>query len=128
MKPGRKAPGKWTSQAAMDLQVPVPVIDAAVAMRDLSAFKEEREAASRILAGPPVEFKGHGNRILEQLERALYAATLIAYAQGMVLLQAASDGLRVQPQPVGSGPHLAGGLHHPLGPAGGYPAGYEEPP
>ena len=74
----------------MDLQVPVPVIDAAVAMRDLSAFKEEREAASRILAEPPVEFKGPRNRILEQLEGALYAATLIAYAQGMVLLQAAS--------------------------------------
>jgi len=86
----QKGTGKWTSQAAMDLQVPVPVIDAAVAMRDLSAFKEEREAASRILAEPPVEFKGAGPRVLEQLEGALYAAILIAYAQGMVLLQVAS--------------------------------------
>ena len=74
----------------MDLQVPVPVIDAAVAMRDLSAYKEQREAASRILAEPFVAFKGPRNRILEQLEGALYAAILIAYAQGMVLLQAAS--------------------------------------
>jgi len=87
----QKGTGKWTSQAAMDLQVPVPVIDAAVAMRDLSAFKEEREAASRILAESSVEFKGPRHRILEQLEGALYAATLIAYAQGMVLLQAASS-------------------------------------
>jgi 6-phosphogluconate dehydrogenase len=87
----QKGTGKWTSQAAMELQVPVPVIDAAVAMRDLSALKEEREAASRILAGPAVEFKGPRIRILEQLEGALYAATLIAYAQGMVLLQAASS-------------------------------------
>ncbi len=87
----QKGTGKWTSQAAMDLQVPVPVIDAAVAMRDLSAFKEEREAASRILNEPPVEFKGPRHHILEQLERALYASILIAYAQGMVLLQAASS-------------------------------------
>ncbi|MGE5789977.1 MAG: NADP-dependent phosphogluconate dehydrogenase, partial [Syntrophaceae bacterium] len=87
----QKGTGKWTSQAAMDLQVPVPVIDAAVAMRDLSAFKQEREAANRILAEPAVEFKGSRHQVLEQLERALYAATLIAYAQGMVLLQAASS-------------------------------------
>jgi len=87
----QKGTGKWTSQAAMDLQVPVPVIDAAVAMRDLSAFKEEREAASRILNEPSVEFKGPRHRVLEQLERALYASILIAYAQGMVLLQAASS-------------------------------------
>jgi 6-phosphogluconate dehydrogenase len=87
----QKGTGKWTSQAAMDLQVPVPVIDAAVAMRDLSAFKEEREAASRILNEPTVEFKGPRHRVLEQLERALYASILIAYAQGMVLLQAASS-------------------------------------
>ncbi|MGE5844717.1 MAG: NADP-dependent phosphogluconate dehydrogenase [Syntrophaceae bacterium] len=87
----QKGTGKWASQAAMDLQVPVPVIDAAVAMRDLSAFKQEREAANRILAEPAVEFKGSRHQVLEQLERALYAATLIAYAQGMVLLQAASS-------------------------------------
>jgi 6-phosphogluconate dehydrogenase len=88
---GQKGTGIWTSQAAMDLQVPVPVIDAAVAMRALSAYKEQREAASRILAEPVVEFKGPRNRMLEQLEGALYAAILIAYAQGMVLLQAASS-------------------------------------
>jgi 6-phosphogluconate dehydrogenase len=88
---GQKGTGIWTSQAAMDLQVPVPVIDAAVAMRALSAYKEQREAASRILAEPFVAFKGPRNRILEQLEGALYAAILIAYAQGMVLLQAASS-------------------------------------
>jgi 6-phosphogluconate dehydrogenase len=87
----QKGTGKWTSQAAMDLQVPVPVIDAAVAMRDLSAFKQEREAANRILAKPAVEFKGSRHQVLEQLERALYAAVLIAYAQAMVLLQAASS-------------------------------------
>ena len=48
----QKGTGKWTSQTAMDLQVPVPVIDAAVSMRDLSGYKAEREEASRTLTGP----------------------------------------------------------------------------
>ncbi|HPG71012.1 MAG TPA: NADP-dependent phosphogluconate dehydrogenase [Syntrophales bacterium] len=86
----QKGTGRWTSQAAMDLNIPVSVIDAAVAARDLSAFKAEREAASRILAGPPATLREHRKRVIGQIERALYAAILIAHAQGMVLLEAAS--------------------------------------
>ncbi|HTZ40724.1 MAG TPA: NADP-dependent phosphogluconate dehydrogenase [Syntrophales bacterium] len=88
---GQKGTGKWASQAAMDLHVPVPVIDAAVAMRDLSAFKAERETASRILAGPAAMLQEHKRRIIDQVEKALYAAIFIAYTQGMALLEAASS-------------------------------------
>ena len=54
----QKGTGKWTSQDAMDLQVPVPTIDMAVAMRDLSGYKAERETASKSLSGPAPKFDG----------------------------------------------------------------------
>ena len=87
----QKGTGKWTSQAAMDLHVPVPVIDAAVSVRDISDRKKEREAASRILKGPPIAFRGKRDVFIDGLEKALKAAFTITYAQGMVLLQHASD-------------------------------------
>ena len=57
-KAKQKGTGKWTSQDAMDLQVPVPTIDMAVAMRDLSGYKAERETASKSLSGPRPKFDG----------------------------------------------------------------------
>ncbi len=87
----QKGTGKWASQAAMDLHIPVTVMDAAVAARDLSAFKAERETASRILAGPPASPLEGRKHVLDKLERALYAAVIIAHAQGMALLGAASS-------------------------------------
>ena len=54
----QKGTGKWTSQEAMDLQVPTPTIDTAVMLRDLSGFKAEREAANRVLPGSPPGFSG----------------------------------------------------------------------
>jgi 6-phosphogluconate dehydrogenase len=87
----QKGTGMWASQDAMELQVPVPTIDIAVAMRALSDYKDEREAASQHLDGPPHAYAGGHQLYLEQLRSALYAAMIITYAQGLALLHRASD-------------------------------------
>jgi 6-phosphogluconate dehydrogenase len=87
----QKGTGMWTSQSAMELQVPIPTIDAAVSMRDLSVFAEERQEASAIYRRTQPTFNGDRNLILAQLERALFAGILSVYAQGMALLKVASD-------------------------------------
>ena len=87
----QKGTGMWTSQSAMELQVPIPTIDLAVAMRDLSVFAKEREQASAIYQRSMRRFTGDRNTFLTQLGRALYAAMIITYAQGLAVLAAASD-------------------------------------
>ena len=87
----QKGTGMWASQDAMDLQVPLPTIDAAVAMRNLSAYKSEREAASKALARPVSGFSGNRGAFLTQLRDALYAGTILTYAQGMAQLRKASQ-------------------------------------
>jgi len=82
--------GAWTSEDAMHLQVPVPVIDVAVSQRDLSAYKKEREAAQQKMEGPEMKFKGNKMELVMQMEQALYFSMITAYAQGMALLQVAS--------------------------------------
>ncbi len=86
-----KGTGKWTSQAAMDLHLPVPVIDIAVAMRDLSTFKELRIQASKVYPHPE-KGKNQGVRedYIDALEPAFYFGMASAYAQGMHLLTHAS--------------------------------------
>jgi len=86
----QKGTGMWTSQDAMELGVPVPTIDIAVAMRNLSAFEEERSAASRALTGPEPLSEDDLWDFVEQLRHALYAAMIITYAQGMAQLRVAS--------------------------------------
>ena len=86
----QKGTGKWTSQVAMDLQVPVPSIDIAVAMRHLSAFKKERKEGEEILIGPENKIKEKKEAVIEKLENALYFSMLVTYAQGMELLRIAS--------------------------------------
>jgi len=86
----QKGTGKWTSWDAMDLQVPTPTIDTAVMMRDLSGYQEEREEAARLLPGPRHVFEGDKKRFLGKLKNALYAAMIVAYAQGLALLKRAS--------------------------------------
>lgn len=81
-----KGTGKWTSQIAMDMGVPIPTIDAAVASRNLSDMKPERVAASALAT--PV---GNVSLSLEQVEQALYAAIVSSYAQGLSLLRKASE-------------------------------------
>jgi len=87
----QKGTGMWTSQSAMELQVPIPTIDLAVAMRDLSVFEKERGQADAIYARFVQPFKGDRVTFLMQLSHALYAAMIITYAQGMALLAVASD-------------------------------------
>ncbi len=84
----------WTSQSAMELQVPVPTIDIAVAMRDLSVFEKQRQMAEKIYQYPETHFKGERKKFLAQLRKALYVSMLTTYAQGFALLSAASDKYR----------------------------------
>ncbi len=87
----QKGTGMWTSQSAMELQVPIPTIDLAVAMRDLSVFEKQRETAGEIFKRPVPPFGGDRKLFLDQLGHALFAGMIIAYAQGMAVLAAASD-------------------------------------
>jgi len=86
----QKGTGMWTAQAAMELQVPAPTIDAAVSMRDLSSRVDERAAAAGLSGGAVLKLPGAKKETLERLRKALYAALMISYAQGMDLLSAAS--------------------------------------
>ncbi|MES2730105.1 MAG: NADP-dependent phosphogluconate dehydrogenase [Bacteroidota bacterium] len=85
-----KGTGKWTSQDAMDLNVPIPTIDASVSMRALSALKDQRVAAAKVLPGPRAQFSGDKAAFVKQVKSAMYFATVISYAQGLVMLQEAS--------------------------------------
>jgi len=87
---GQKGTGMWASQEAMDLQVPIPTIDVAVAMRNLSGYKDEREEAARVLHRPLAPCEGDRLKYIGQLRSALYAGMIITYAQGMALLAVAS--------------------------------------
>jgi len=87
----QKGTGKWTSQEAMDLQVPTPCIDSAVMMRDLSGLKAEREAAARVLQEPSPVFQGDRQVLVGQLRHALYAGMVLAFAQGLALLRQGSQ-------------------------------------
>jgi 6-phosphogluconate dehydrogenase len=86
----QKGTGGWASADAMKLQVPIPVIDIAVSMRDLSAYKKEREIAQQKLKSPEIKFKGDKNELVTWLEQALYFSMITTYAQGMSLLHVAS--------------------------------------
>lgn len=87
---GQKGTGRWASEDAMDLQVPMPTVDAAIAMRHLSILKQEREAASRTLAGPAPSLAVDKQAFVDRVGDALYAGMIVSYAQGMALLRAAS--------------------------------------
>jgi 6-phosphogluconate dehydrogenase len=87
----QKGTGKWTSQNALDLGAPTPTINAAVESRIISAYKDERVAASQVLSGPEVRFEGDRAALVRDLRDALYAAKICSYAQGFALLRAASQ-------------------------------------
>jgi 6-phosphogluconate dehydrogenase len=85
----QKGTGQWASQSALDLHVPVPNIDVAVGMRNLSALEGEREEARKLFgAGPPTE--GMQGVTAESVREAFHAAVVVTYAQGFALLQKAS--------------------------------------
>jgi 6-phosphogluconate dehydrogenase len=86
----QKGTGKWTSWDALDLQTPVPTIDVAVSMRNMSDYIEERKQAGQALSGPPRSFQADRDTFSRQLEKGLFAAFILTYAQGMGLLRQAS--------------------------------------
>jgi 6-phosphogluconate dehydrogenase len=88
--------GMWTSQSAMELGVPIPTIDVAVAMRNLSALEDERRQARSTFKPPSQRFQRERENFLDQLRGALYAGMLITYAQGMAVLEAASEAYKYQ--------------------------------
>lgn len=87
---GHKGTGKWTSQVALDVGAAAPTITEAVYARYLSAFKNERANASRILTGPKVSISKAAD-FVESIRRALYASKICSYAQGFSLLSIASE-------------------------------------
>lgn len=89
---GQKGTGKWTSQNALDLGVPLPIITESVFARFISAMKEERVKASKVLAGPEVKsFEGSKEELIEAVRKALYMSKICSYAQGFAQMRVASE-------------------------------------
>ena len=87
---GQKGTGKWTGIAALEFGVPLTLIGEAVFSRCLSAAKAERVQASRIFSGPKPSFTGDKKAFIDDLRKALYAAKLVSYAQGYLLMREAA--------------------------------------
>jgi len=87
---GQKGTGKWTSISSLDLGMPLTLIGEAVYARCLSAMKDERVAASKILKGPKFKFTGDKKDFIEDIRQALLASKLVSYAQGFMLLREAA--------------------------------------
>ena len=88
---GQKGTGKWTATSALDIGQPLTLIGEAVFARCLSALKEERVEASRVLTGPDSRIEGEPQGMIDDLERALYASKIVSYAQGYQLMRAAAE-------------------------------------
>ncbi|MDQ3397750.1 MAG: decarboxylating NADP(+)-dependent phosphogluconate dehydrogenase [Deinococcota bacterium] len=87
---GQKGTGKWTAVSALELGIPLTLIGEAVFARFLSSLKEERVAAAKVLSGPEGQFDGDRQGFIDDLEEALYAAKIVSYAQGYMLMRAAA--------------------------------------
>ncbi|MDP9579792.1 UNVERIFIED_ORG: 6-phosphogluconate dehydrogenase [Bacillus sp. 1751] len=89
---GQKGTGKWTSQNALDLGVPLPIITESVFSRFISAMKEERVKASKLLKGPILKpFEGDKEMLIEYVRKALYMSKICSYAQGFAQMRVASQ-------------------------------------
>src|SRR3954453_10158327 len=86
---GQKGTGKWTSTNALDMGVPAPTVAEAVFARCLSAIKDERVAASKILKGPGRKYRGSKKALLAAIHDALYCSKICSYAQGFQLMRTA---------------------------------------
>ena len=86
---GQKGTGKWTSVNALDMGVPAPTVAEAVFARAMSAVKEERVAAAKVLSGPGKKFSGDKAQFLEAIHDALYCSKICSYAQGFQLMREA---------------------------------------
>jgi 6-phosphogluconate dehydrogenase len=87
---GQKGTGKWTAVAALDTGQPLTLVTEAVFARCLSAIKDERVAASKVLNGPNKAFDGDKTQMIDDLRKALYASKIVSYAQGYQLMRAAA--------------------------------------
>lgn len=88
---GNKGTGKWTSQSALDLGLPLPLITESVFARYISALKEERVAASKVLPKPATKpFEGDKEEVVEKIRQALYFSKIMSYAQGFAQMGTAS--------------------------------------
>ena len=87
---GQKGSGKWTSIAALDEGVPLTLIGEAVFARCLSAMKDDRVAASKVIRNDRKKYEGDREAFIEDIRKALYAAKIISYAQGYTLMRAAA--------------------------------------
>ena len=87
---GQKGTGKWTAVSALDMGIPLTLIAEAVLARFLSALKDERVAAAKVLKGPDTTFAGDPDAFVDDLRQALYAAKIVSYAQGYMLMRAAA--------------------------------------
>ena len=88
---GQKGTGKWTGIAALNAGQPLTAIGEAVFARCLSALKDERVEAAKVLAGPDATFDGDRAAMIDDLEQALYASKIVSYAQGYQLMRAVSE-------------------------------------
>lgn len=88
---GQKGTGKWTAVAALDEGVPLTLIGESVFARCLSAIKDERVAASKVLSGPKPKFDGDKKAFIDDIRKALYASKIVSYAQGYTLMRAAAQ-------------------------------------
>lgn len=86
---GQKGTGKWTSVNALDMGVPAPTIAESVFARFLSAIKEERVAAAKILKGPKKKYRGSKKALIAAIHDALYCSKICSYAQGFQLMREA---------------------------------------
>jgi len=90
-KVGMKGTGTWTIKAALDMQVPVPTMAAAVDAREISMLQDQRKAAEKTLAGPNAgKWSGDVKALVEDVKHALYCSKICSYAQGMAMLSAAN--------------------------------------
>ena len=89
-KAAQKGTGKWTVVSALDSGQPLPLVGEAVFARFLSALKDERVRAHKVLSGPGAGFSGDREALVDDLERALYASKIVSYAQGFQLMRAVS--------------------------------------
>ena len=88
---GQKGTGRWTVVSSLELGVPIPTIYAAVNARVMSAYKEERVAASRQITAPSAKYEGDKQEFINKVRDALYCSKMCSYAQGMALLSKASS-------------------------------------
>lgn len=87
---GQKGTGKWTGVIALDLGIPLTLISEAVFARCLSAQKDERVTASKVISGPAPAFTGDKKAFINDLRQAVYASKIISYAQGYLLMREAA--------------------------------------